>query len=127
MEGGRAGSPLTPLGFSMGATAELHPHQPRPGRLRGRRRAAPASSHEPGSAGLSGSARARQWVATGGAAHRRTLGQLLDQLEAEVDERGLDALTPGARHGGLARPRRSEIGAALNRLRSLQMEQRPPA
>ncbi len=66
-------------------------------------------------------------MAAGGAAQRRTLGQLLDRLEAELDERGLDALTPGARHGSLARPRRWDIGAALNRLRSLHMEQRPPA
>lgn len=36
---------------------------------------------------------------------------------------GLDALTPGMRHGGLARPRRFDIGAALNRLRSLHTEQ----
>ena len=36
---------------------------------------------------------------------------------------GLDALTPGMKHGGLARPRRVDIGAALNRLRSLHMEQ----
>ena len=38
---------------------------------------------------------------------------------------GLDALTPSTKHGSLARPRRFEIGAALNRLRSVQMEQRP--
>lgn len=52
----------------------------------------------------------------------RTLPQLLDALEAELDAAGLDALAPGQALGALARPRRHEIAAALNRLRSLQVE-----
>lgn len=45
-----------------------------------------------------------------------TMQQILDQIEALLDEKGLDAL--GSR--GLARPRRLEIAACLNRFRMLQ-------
>ncbi|KAK9844049.1 hypothetical protein WJX81_003003 [Elliptochloris bilobata] len=66
----------------------------------------------------------RQWISgCNGSAQRWTLAQLLDRLDGAMDEQGLDALTPGVKHGGLARPRRFDIGAALNRLRSLHMEQ----
>ena len=51
----------------------------------------------------------------------RPAGDLLDALEARLDEEGLESLTPagraGAHPGRLARPRRYEIAAAMNRLR----------
>ena len=49
----------------------------------------------------------------------QTLPALLDALEAEIDARGLDALTRSPR-GDLARFRRFELAAALNRLRALK-------
>jgi predicted ABC-class ATPase len=54
------------------------------------------------------------------------LPAILDALDALLDERGLDVLDPLAerapRHpGDFARPRRYEVAAALNRLRSLRM------
>lgn len=55
---------------------------------------------------------------------RRTLPEVLDALEAWLDEHGLDALDPfhrPERHpGAYARPRRFEIAAAINRMRTLQ-------
>jgi predicted ABC-class ATPase len=56
--------------------------------------------------------------------------ELLDGLEALLDERGLDVLgresERGPRHpGDFARPRRYEIAAALNRLRSVRMAAGP--
>ena len=65
----------------------------------------------------------------------RSLSEVLDALEAFLDEEGLDRLDPyqrGARRdegngpqhpGAFARPRRFEIAAALNRLRTLRVEQ----
>jgi len=53
---------------------------------------------------------------------RRTVAQVLDLLEAEFDENGLDALSR-FRLGSYARPRRQEVAAALNRLRTLRIEQ----
>ena len=51
---------------------------------------------------------------------RRDLPRVLAALEADLQERGLDALAaPG--FGDRARPRRFEVAAALNRLRSLRM------
>ncbi len=50
-----------------------------------------------------------------------TLTHALDQVEAEVVEHGYDVLMPG-RPGDLAEFRRFELAAALNRLRSLEME-----
>lgn len=56
---------------------------------------------------------------------RRPLAEILDHLEAWMDRRGLECLSPfargGAHPGALARPRRFEIAAAINRLRSLRM------
>ena len=52
-----------------------------------------------------------------------TLAQVLDALDALFDEEGLEALDRrgGERHpGNLARPRRYEIAAAINRMRSLE-------
>jgi len=50
---------------------------------------------------------------------------VLDRLEATLAERGLEELTPygrrGRHPGNLARPRRQEVAAALNRLRTLRV------
>ena len=55
---------------------------------------------------------------------RRDLPRILAAIDADLQERGLDALAaPG--FGDRARPRRFEIAAALNRLRSLRVT--PPA
>ena len=48
---------------------------------------------------------------------KETLSALLDRIEASLDSKGLDALT-GPPRGDLARPRRFELAAAINRLRS---------
>jgi hypothetical protein len=51
---------------------------------------------------------------------RRGVGEVLDALDRIVSEEGLDAICePG--FGDRARPRRFEIAAALNRLRSLRL------
>jgi predicted ABC-class ATPase len=56
------------------------------------------------------------------------LAVVLDALDALFDAEGLDALDPfhrpGQHPGNFARPRRFEIGAAINRLRTLRMRQR---
>jgi predicted ABC-class ATPase len=56
---------------------------------------------------------------------RRTLCEVVDALEALLDDRGLDELDPFRRReshpGNFARPRRHEIAAALNRLRTVRM------
>ena len=49
-----------------------------------------------------------------------TLAEGLDLLDAELDRRGTEALLDG-RSEDLARPRRHEVAAALNRLRSLRL------
>jgi predicted ABC-class ATPase len=54
-----------------------------------------------------------------------TISEVLDLLEEQLDDGGLETISPYQGHlGDLARPRRSEIAAALNRLRSLRAEQR---
>ena len=51
---------------------------------------------------------------------RRNLRQMLDALQAILDDEGVEALSPfDAPPGDLIRPRRHEVAAALNRLRSL--------
>jgi predicted ABC-class ATPase len=50
----------------------------------------------------------------------RTLADVLDRVDAELDEGGLDAIQ-GRPAGDLARFRRFELAAALNRLRGLQV------
>jgi predicted ABC-class ATPase len=57
-----------------------------------------------------------------------TLAKVLDRIDALLDDEGLDALDPfgrsgttGEHPGNLARPRRFEIAAAINRLRSVRM------
>ncbi|MDG2125095.1 MAG: ABC-ATPase domain-containing protein [Verrucomicrobiales bacterium] len=57
---------------------------------------------------------------------KRTLREVVDLLEAEFDERGLDVLGlnsrgSGEHPGNFARARKYEIAAAVNRLRSVRM------
>ena len=53
----------------------------------------------------------------------RSLREIVDALESDFDENGLDVLS--RRHmGNYARPRGLEIAAAINRLREMRMEQR---
>ncbi|MCG8592060.1 MAG: ABC-ATPase domain-containing protein [Proteobacteria bacterium] len=62
---------------------------------------------------------ARDWMRDGAPLHR-----VLDAVEHELDERGVDGLEPfgrGGHPGDLARPRRFEVAGAINRLRSLRM------
>ena len=51
---------------------------------------------------------------------KKTLIQVVDLLEKEMDEKGLLALLAPGRPGDLARPRRQEIFACLNRCRNLK-------
>ena len=53
----------------------------------------------------------------------RTLAEILDQVMADVDAHGLDVLDRRL-VGDHARFRRLELAAALDRLRTLQVEQR---
>jgi len=53
-----------------------------------------------------------------------TLSELLDRIETSLDEEGLDRLA--GRPMNLARPRRFEVAAALNRLRTLRVEPARP-
>ncbi len=60
---------------------------------------------------------------------RATLRQVLERLDALLDEAGLDALRPserpGEHPGNHARPRRLEIAAAINRLRGAALQRAP--
>ncbi len=55
----------------------------------------------------------------------RTLASVLDELDRILDKEGLDILDPyhrtGRHPGALARPRRFEIAAAINRMRTLRV------
>lgn len=54
---------------------------------------------------------------------RRTVPVLLDALDAILDDEGVEALSPWREPvGDLVRPRRFEVAAALNRLRTLRVE-----
>jgi len=55
----------------------------------------------------------------------RTLPHILDELDALLSAKGLDALDP-RRPGDLVAIRRSEVAAALNRLRSLRVDRAAP-
>jgi len=59
---------------------------------------------------------------------RASLREVVDALEAFFDEDGLDALDPFHRRdrhpGNFARPRKYEIAAAINRLRTVRMRQK---
>ena len=50
---------------------------------------------------------------------------LLDRMEKTLEQGGLDDLEPGRFPGDLARFRRFELAAAMNRLRGLQAESGP--
>ncbi len=56
----------------------------------------------------------------------KTVAELLDLLEEDLATEGLDMLSRDLR-GDLARPRRYEIAAALNRLPSLRLLRQPPS
>ena len=55
---------------------------------------------------------------------KKPLKEILDQLDAYLDAKGLDLLDPfhrSERHpGSFARPRKHEIAAAINRLRAVR-------
>jgi predicted ABC-class ATPase len=51
---------------------------------------------------------------------KRTLPKILDLIEAELDEKGLETMLPNLAPD-FARPRRFELAAALNRLRTLEV------
>ncbi|MBH0228602.1 ABC-ATPase domain-containing protein [Halobacillus yeomjeoni] len=53
-----------------------------------------------------------------------TLHELLDQIEEQIDREGLEAFAPfkGQHPGDLARPRRFEIAATLNRIRTAKVK-----
>lgn len=54
----------------------------------------------------------------------RTLSQVLDALEADIAQQGLEVLSTHEGHpGDYALPRRHEIAAAINRLRTLAVKQ----
>lgn len=55
-----------------------------------------------------------------------TLTELLDQLERQMDERGLHSFSPYPKQhpGDIARPRRHEIAAVLNRIRTAEVIQK---
>ena len=56
---------------------------------------------------------------------QRTLPECLDSLERLLDADGIEALSPRDHPDGrLVRPRRIEVAAALNRLRSLSLSER---
>jgi len=68
----------------------------------------------------------RRHVGLGGAYRGKPLKEILLKLDEEMDCRGLDALAVGSERcvpGTLARPRLLEVAAAMNRLRSLDIEQ----
>jgi len=52
----------------------------------------------------------------------RTVRELLGLIEVEVAQRGLEGLVPEGVPGDLALPRRQEIAAAINRLRTLRVK-----
>ncbi|GAB3193009.1 ABC-ATPase domain-containing protein [Nesterenkonia suensis] len=53
---------------------------------------------------------------------RRSVAEIVEELIRRMDDRGLDALSPHDGHpGAMARPRRHELHAALNRHRGLQL------
>ncbi len=57
---------------------------------------------------------------------RRTIPEILDAVMRDLDEQGLDVLSPSPL-GDLARFRRYELAAALNRLRTLEVRQKRSA
>ena len=55
---------------------------------------------------------------------RKTLKQLVDELYERIEEKGLDVISPyfGQHPGDLALPRKLELAAAVNRLRTLSIQ-----
>lgn len=54
---------------------------------------------------------------------RKSLRQLLEEIESEIKEKGLDWISPFRGHpGDLALPRKYEIAAAVNRMRTLAVK-----
>jgi predicted ABC-class ATPase len=53
----------------------------------------------------------------------KPLAQVLDELEQKFDQQGLDVLAPKMLLGQFARPRRFELAAAINRVRTLKVKQ----
>jgi predicted ABC-class ATPase len=72
-------------------------------------------------------ARACGWIIHHAAARlfdgKRALPEVLDLVERDLDEKGLEAMLPDLA-ADYARPRRHELAAALNRLRTLEVVQR---
>ncbi len=55
---------------------------------------------------------------------QRTMREILDEIDSLLDRDPIDIVSPFAGHpGDFARPRRFEIGAAMNRLRGLRVRQ----
>ncbi len=55
---------------------------------------------------------------------RRSLKEILDYLEEQLDNHGLEVISPfNSPEGNYHRPRSLEVGAALNRLRSLKIKE----
>jgi hypothetical protein len=50
----------------------------------------------------------------------RTINEILDQIDEDLSSEGLDSITREQR-GDLARPRRFEVAATLNRMPSLRV------
>ena len=68
----------------------------------------------------------RKKVGVGGPWRGLSLAEIMDRVEGEMDDGGggLDSLVLGGRkYGNLARPRRFELCAAVNRLRTAEMTQ----
>lgn len=61
---------------------------------------------------------------TNGLTNSHTLAQLLDNINAQMDQKGLATFTPhpDQHPGDLARPRTFEIAAVLNRMRTLRIK-----
>lgn len=55
---------------------------------------------------------------------KRTLAEVIERVEQDIDSCGLDVIAPfkGEKPGDYARPRKYEIAAAINRLRSLEVK-----
>lgn len=62
---------------------------------------------------------------TNGLTNSLTLAQLLDEINEQIDHKGLATFTahPDQHPGDLARPRSFEIAAVLNRMRTLHVKQ----
>ena len=61
------------------------------------------------------------WIVAECPADARTMAAVLDAIDFAIDTEGLDTVTT-EKVGDLARTRRYEIAAALNRLRSFRVE-----